>query len=340
MTTLSETTNTNLSETTDTKKTVDVPEAARSAAGPRSGRTPRGWPFFAPSQEEAIAAALDLADVQPGERLADLGCGEGHVLVAAARRGARVLGIECDASLAETAREALAEAGFPETGDVIVGDIFDPSHYQHPAGDGDGGAEAGPDVLFSYLSPASLQRLTPVLANWPGARLVTVDFDVPDLEPDATKGPARLYRLPGRSRPLAGPDGTGWAAAGTLCIMPPEVNSLTCLELVHRGGPVGVTMRGGIARHAALAVGADRAEPGRSVAIDIRWRERPEPTLAQGLIEVEGHRPHPVTVLFAERDQGQWDLSPDGCADLDTRLRRRSLPRPTTAKELLDALGV
>lgn len=323
-------------EIADTNKAEDVPESARV-----TGRTPRGWPFFAPSQEEAIAAALDLADIRPGERLADLGCGEGHVLVAAARRGARVLGIECDASLAETAREALAGAGFTDAGDVIVGDIFDPSHYQHPASDGDvGGAEASPDVLFSYLSPASLQRLVPVLANWPGARLVTVDFDVPDLEPDATKGPARLYRLPGRSRPLAGPDGIGWAAAGTLCIMPPEVNSLTCLELVHRGGPVRVTMRGGIARHAALAVGADRAEPGQPVAIDIRWRERPEPTLAQGLIEVESHRSHPVTVLFAEQDQGQWDLSPDGCADLDTRLRRRSLPRPTTAKELLDALGV
>lgn len=257
----------------------------------------------------------------------------------AARRGARALGIECDASLAETARETLAEAGLPDAGHVIVGDIFDPLAYEDPASDGDG-APAPPDVLFSYLSPASLQRLTPLLAGWPGARLVTVDFAVPDLEPDDTKGPARLYRLPGRTRALVEPEGSGWASAGTLCIMPPEVNSLTCLELVHRGGPVSVRLRGGIARHATLAVGADTAEPGQPVAVDIRWRERPEPTLAQGLIEAEGHRPHPVTVLFAEHDQGQWDLSPDGCADLDTRLRRRSLPRPATAKELLDALGV
>lgn len=333
-----------LSEAAD-MTTTDRPEATRATTGSRAGRTPKGWPFFAPSQEDAITAALDLADVRPGERFVDLGCGEGHVLVEAARRGARVLGIECNAALVETAREALAEAGLPDAGDVIVGDIFDPSAYQHrtgDAGDGDGPRDpATPDVLFSYLSPASLQRLTPVLSSWPGARLVTVDFDVPDLEPDDTRGPARLYRLPGRTRQLAADPGSlGWPSAGTLCLMPPGVNSLTSFELVHKGGPVSATLRGGIARHAALAVGADRAEPGQPVAIDIRWRERGEPTLAQGLIEVEGHRPHPVTVLFAEQDQGQWDLSPDGCADLDTRLRRRSLPRPTTAKELLDALGV
>lgn len=294
-------------------------------------RTPRGWPFFAPSRDEAIAAALDLAEVGPGAWFVDLGCGEGNVLMAAAHRGAFVTGIECDASLADTARETLAHADL--TGDVVVGDLFDPSTY----GNGDGGAGPSPDVLFSYLSPASLQRLTPVLRNLPGSRLVTVDFDAPDMVPDATHGAARLYRLPGQPRP-ARADGIGWPTAGSLCIMPPDVNSLTCLEMVHQGGPVNVALRGSIARHAALAVGTDTAERGHPVAVDIRWRERPEGTLAQGAVEVEGGRPHPVTVLFAQDDQGQWDLSADGCADLDARLRRRNLPRPTTAQELLDVL--
>lgn len=292
--------------------------------------TPRGWPFFAPSEDDAIREALELVNLGKGDRLVDLGSGEGHVLLAAAQGGAEVLGIECDADLAATARAALEEEGLP--GEVVVGDLFDPAVY----GNFD---DAERTVLFAYLSPASLQRLTPVVTAWAGCRLVTIDFDVPDWSADGRSGAARLYRVPGRRRARQ-PDALGWPAAGSMCIMPPRVNSLTSLELTHQGGPVEVAVQGSVARHAAVAVGADYAEPGAPVAIDLRWRERSEGTLAQGVIEVEGAHPHPITVLFAEEEQGQWDLSPDGCADLDARLRKRSLPRPTSTRELLAAMGL
>lgn len=307
---------------------------------------PRGWPFFAPSQESAIDTALDLAELRPGERLVDLGCGEGHVLVAAARRGARVVGVECDRSLANTAQRALAKARLP--GDVVVADLFHPSLYNGTYGEaapGAAGTIAWPvegdtgTVLFCYLSPAALQHLTPLIRPLPATRLVTVDFDVPDLVPDATHASARLYRLPGRWRRGRSVQ-PGWPAAGTLSIMPPDVNSLTCLEATHRGGPVDMMIRGGLERHATLAVGTDHTARGRPVAVDIRWRERPAGTLVQGTIQIDGLPSHQVTALFAEEDQGQWDLTSEGCRDLAARIRRRSLPRPTTAKELLEALGV
>lgn len=310
---------------------------------------PRGWPFFAPSQDDAIEAALDLADVRPGEHLVDLGSGEGHVLVAAARRGAHVTGIECDRALADTARHALARERLE--GDVIIADLFDPRLYNGavPMVSHSSGAAKIPSpferngagtVLFCYLSPAALQRLTPLISRLPATRLVTVDFDVPELVPDATHGPARLYHLPGQPRPTR-PEDIGWPAAGTLSIMPPEVNSLTCLEAIHPGGLVAMTVRGGLARHAAVAVGTDEVAHGEPVAVDIRWRERPAGTLAQGAIDIAGiPEPHPVTVLFAEAEQGQWDLTAEGCVDLAARIRSRTLPRPTTARELLDTLGV
>lgn len=307
---------------------------------------PKGWPFFARTQERAIEAALDLAELRPGERLVDLGCGKGHVLVAAARRGARVAGIECDRSLAETARRRLAKA--QQNGEVVVADLFDPSLYDgatNRAQDGrttsgisDRGLAAS-NVLFCYLSPAALQRLTPLIRRLHATRLVTVDFAVPDLIPDAKKRSARLYRLPGRERG-ARPTKVGWPAAATLSIMPPEVHSLTCLEATHAGGPVRMRVHGGLARHATVAAGSDDAARGRPVAVDIRWRERPPGTLAQGAIEIEGLPEHAVTVLFADRDQGQWDVTAEGYADLSARIRRRALPRPTTARELLETLGV
>jgi len=318
--------------------------------------TPPGWPFFAPAAGDAVEAALDLAGLRSGEHLVDLGCGDGQVLVAAARRGARVTGVECDGDLAAEARRALAAAGVPaDRGRVVEADLFDPALFgpgedDDEVGSGDGGdsrdglGALGPtDVLFSYLSPATLQRLTPALRARPrGTRLVTVDFAVPDLVADATGGPASLYRLPGRWR-RPRPRRVGWPAdgAGTLCVAAGDVSSLTCLTAVHAGGPVRLQLTGDLARHAALAAGTDEAEPGRPVAVDIRWKPRPPGTLATGEVRVDGLPVHPLTVLFTEgeaTDHGQWNLTGEGCEALADHLADDRLPPPTTAADLLDAL--
>lgn len=293
--------------------------------------TPPGWPFFAPSTEAAVAAALDLAELAPGEHLVDLGCGEGQVLVAAARRGAHVTGIESDADLAATARQALEDEGLSSQGRVVVANLFE-SHLLLSL-------PQRPDVLFTYLSPATLQRLTPALrrlSDHVAIRLVVVDFPVPDLVPDRSASQAWLYRLPGRLR-RARPAEVGWPTAGTLCVMPPEVSSLTCLEPVHSGGPVELRLTGDLSAHATAVAGCDAADRGRPVAVDLRWQPRPAGTLAHGTVHLAGLDPHPLTVLFAEEEQGQWDLADEGCEALAERVRAQ--PTPTTARQLLDPLG-
>ena len=117
------------------------------------------WPFWAPSHEAGVEAALDLAGVGDGTRVCDLGCGDGQVLLAAARRGAVVSGIEADADLVDEARSNLAGHGI-DAG-IRLGDLFDPS------------IELDADVFFAYLAPATLQRLLPTLQAHRGASLVT-----------------------------------------------------------------------------------------------------------------------------------------------------------------------
>jgi SAM-dependent methyltransferase len=291
--------------------------------------TPPGWPFFAPAELEAIERALDLADLQEGEHFVDLGCGDGGVLVAAARRGAWVTGVECDPDLADQARQALAREDLDDHAAVVVGDLFQPDLL----------GDAVPDVLFSYLSPATIQRLVPALRHLDGARLVTVDFTTPDLVPDATAGASHLYHLPGEWRPSERKR-VGWPSdgAGTLCIAAAEVSSLTCLTPVHRGGPVRVSLSGEVARHAEVAAGADDADRGRPIAVDIRWKPRDPGTLATGALCLDGLEPHPLTVLFTESDHGQWNLTPAGNTALTTRLTHPDLPPPTHAADLLDFL--
>ena len=285
--------------------------------------TPPGWPFFAPSAPERVAAALDLAGVSASDHVVDLGCGDGQVLVAARERGARVTGVECDAELAEEARRALGADA------VLEADLFDDELWDRLE---------RPDVVFCYLSPATLQRLTPALRGLPeGTRLVTVDFAVPGLVADATRDGARLYELPAQMR-RPKPGRTGWACEGSLCVMPPSVTSLTCLDVVHAGGRVGLSLTGELARHASAVAGLEAAVPGTKIAVDVRWQPAAPGTSAHGYVVVDGVAPHLLVVLFAHDGQGQWDLSEAGCTALLSRLRTRSLPSPRTVDDLLGAL--
>lgn len=49
---------------------------------------------FVPTHRRSTKQALDLLDLEPGQRLLDLGSGSGTLLVAAAKRGLIVTGIE------------------------------------------------------------------------------------------------------------------------------------------------------------------------------------------------------------------------------------------------------
>lgn len=277
------------------------------------------WPFWAPSQAEAIEAALDLAGVGDGTRVIDLGCGDGQVLLAAASRGAIVAGIEADADLVDEARDNLRSAGVDA--DIRVGDLFDPD------------LALDADVFFTYLAPATLQRLLPRLATHRGAALVTVDFAVPGLVPSRRTDPARLYRLPGRRRPV-GP--AGWESAGTLVSTVPDCQSLSCLELVHPGGAVHARLRGEVADVATAFAGATDLPGPAHLAVDLRWEPMAPGTAADGVLAVAGSPDHALFVVVTEtEEEAMWDLTGDGVRSLRAALRRR--PRPTTLEALLEA---
>jgi len=269
-----------------------------------------GWPFWAPSDEQAAEVALDLAAVAAGDRVADLGCGDGHVLIRAAQRGARVLGVEADPDLAEHARQALTAEGL--AGEVVEGDLF-----ALPLDD--------LDVVFTYLSPVTLQQLVPRLESaQPGTRVVTVDFPIPGVHPERVEWPCHLYRLPLR-RKLGGEP--GWASAGALVAAPPDIASLTTLTVRAGGGPVVVTASAGLEEAASVRVGADEAGWGTEVAVDVRWAEMAAGTLVHGRLKAEGAGTLDVVALVTPDEHGQWELDGGAVERLGHRLREGSLPR-------------
>jgi SAM-dependent methyltransferase len=288
---------------------------------PGGGRVGRMWPFFAPSRRRAIDRALTLAGLAPGERFMDLGCGDGRVLVAAARRGAEVVGIEADGELVERARRRLARAGL--SGAVVHGDIFE--------------CPLDADVIFTYLTPGTLQELTEHFqALAPGTRLVTLDFPVPDLVAAESTQALSLYRLPAAVRPPA--PAPAWPAAATLVVTVPERQSLTCIELIHPGGRAEVRVSPELKAVAGIKIGRDHVEPGRPVAVDLRWEGEPEGTLVAGRIDAPGAGPHAVYVLFADEEGGHWELTDEASRELARHLGAGRAPR-SSAELLAAAVG-
>jgi SAM-dependent methyltransferase len=119
---------------------------------------------------------LSLAGVGDEDIVYDLGCGDGRIVIAAARdRGARGVCNDIDpARIAESRRNAEA-AGVADRIVLDQGDLFELDLWQAT-------------VVTLYLSPAINRRLRPKLFRElrPGTRVVSHNFDMGEWRPDST----------------------------------------------------------------------------------------------------------------------------------------------------------
>jgi SAM-dependent methyltransferase len=162
---------------------------------------------YVPTPPELVERMLDLAQVARGDYLIDLGCGDGRIAIAAARRGARALGVDIDPLRIEAANLALSLANLPDANVRFRRqDLF-----ATPIGEA--------DVIALYLLPAINLRLRPRLLTElrPGARIVSHAFDMGDWRPDAEQSHdgrrILLWQVPavaGGSWAVREADGTAW----------------------------------------------------------------------------------------------------------------------------------
>ncbi|MEO8036947.1 MAG: methyltransferase domain-containing protein [Acidobacteriota bacterium] len=127
---------------------------------------------WVPTPPELVEKMLDLAKLTPRDRFVDLGSGDGVLVIAAARRGARARGIEYDRGLVEFSRRKAAEAGLSRLARFTRGDIFKTDF-------------SDANVVTTFLLPSMNLRLRPTfLAMKPGTRIVANTFAIADWEPD------------------------------------------------------------------------------------------------------------------------------------------------------------
>ena len=138
---------------------------AQAQPGPYVGQ-PGKDVVWVPTPPVLVEKMLDMAQVTPQDYVMDLGSGDGRNIIAAAKRGARALGVEYDRDLLELSRNNAMEAGVAERARFVEGDMFEADI-------------SGATVLALFLLPDNLNRLKPKFARLKrGTRIVTNGFPI------------------------------------------------------------------------------------------------------------------------------------------------------------------
>lgn len=129
-------------------------------------------PYY-PTPESVVERMLKLGDVKAGDKVFDLGSGDGRVVIMAAQKfGADATGIEMDGDLWKQSTDRIKSLGLDKKAHIIRGDITKQDYS--PA-----------TMLTVYLLPSSNDKIRPLLEKQlkKGTRIVSHDFMFKDWAP-------------------------------------------------------------------------------------------------------------------------------------------------------------
>lgn len=143
-------------------------------AAASTGAQPPNLAPYVPTPHDVVTRLLTLAGAGPADFVYDLGCGDGRIVIAAAREfGARGVGVDIDPALIARAQDAARDAGVQDRVSFRVEDAMTTDLSRAT-------------IVTLYLLAASNVKLRPLLArDLPsGARIVAHNYPIGDWEPD------------------------------------------------------------------------------------------------------------------------------------------------------------
>jgi predicted RNA methylase len=128
---------------------------------------------YVPTPHDVVQKMLDLAKITKNDVVYDLGCGDGRIVVTAAKKyGCQGVGFDIDPERIKESRENIKRHGVEVLTKVRQEDIFQVD--LSPA-----------NVITMYLLPSLNVKLIPQLEKLkPGSRIITHDFDIEGVKPE------------------------------------------------------------------------------------------------------------------------------------------------------------
>jgi SAM-dependent methyltransferase len=141
--------------------------------------------IWIPTPDEVVQRMLQIVGVTPADVVYDLGAGDGKIAIAAAKLGARAVGIEYNPDMARLAQCYVNAEGLGGKARIDRGDVFE-SDFREAT------------VVTMYLLPELNRRLIPKLLKdlKPGTRIVSHAFDMGSWQPEqkVTVASKDIYR--------------------------------------------------------------------------------------------------------------------------------------------------
>src|SRR5262245_43490893 len=129
---------------------------------------------WVPTPAELVEKMLDMAKVTPQDFVMDLGSGDGRNVIAAAKRGARAVGVEYNPDMVALSRRNAAREGVSDKATFVEGDMYTADISQA-------------SVMALFLLTENLNRLAPKFLDLkPGSRVVINGFGFDGWDPDET----------------------------------------------------------------------------------------------------------------------------------------------------------
>lgn len=130
-------------------------------------------PYY-PTPETIVEKMLQFGELKAGEKMFDLGSGDGRIVIMAARKfHADATGVEFDNDLYRQSTEKIKSLGLEKKARIIHGDIAKQDY-------------SSADLLTVYLLPTSNDKIRPILEKQlkKGARVVSHDFEFSGWTPE------------------------------------------------------------------------------------------------------------------------------------------------------------
>ena len=129
---------------------------------------------WVPMPDEQLEKMLDVAKVTPSDFVIDLGSGDGRTVIAAAKRGARAMGVEFNPDLVALSEREAKKAGVDVRATFVQGDLFETDLSRAT-------------VITLFLLEINMKLRPTLLSLKPGTRVLSNTFKMGDWEPDASE---------------------------------------------------------------------------------------------------------------------------------------------------------
>ena len=130
-------------------------------------------PYY-PTPETIVQKMLQLGELKAGEKMFDLGSGDGRIVIMAADRfHADAVGVELDRDLVRQSLEKIRKLRLQKSARIVQGDILQQDY-------------SSADLITVYLLPMSNDKVRPILEKQlkKGTRIVAHDFEFKDWKPE------------------------------------------------------------------------------------------------------------------------------------------------------------